>query len=272
VENGVVTTNDGVLALNWGDVHASEADPTVVEANWSESGCVIDVLHPSYQFWHDTHSHRARSHHEEKSFAKRLEKHVTGGAMNLVEAEIDCAAELLALAHRPWCTTAIVSSNHDRHGERWLEESDHRDDLPNALFLLEAQLEYGRAVARGDHNWTFLEWALRRAGCRKDVRFLRRDSSFTIGPPGHEIECGQHGDEGPDGSRGNTSNLSRMAVRLNKGHDHKATIRWGVYSAGVCARRLGYAHGPSSWSVSHVVTYQSGKRAIVTMRGGKYWA
>lgn len=273
VADGRVSAGVGVLAINWGDVHASEIDPEVRAANWNAGGA-IDSLRPTYQFFHDTHSHRARSHHEQKDFAKRYEKHVRAAEHpenELVEAEIDVAAELLALAARDWCMTVVVSSNHDRHGERWLNETWHQDDLPNADFLLEAQLAQVQAIKAGRGDWTFLEWALRRADCPGSVRFLARDDSFLIGPAGHEIECGQHGDEGPDGSRGNTANLSRLAVRINKGHDHKATIRDGVYSAGVCARRLDYAHGPSSWSVSHIVTYGSGKRALLTMRGGRYW-
>jgi hypothetical protein len=277
VEGGVITNTD-VLAVNWGDVHAVEIDPAVAIANWGAYGerhshgrlGVIDFLRPAYQFWHDTGSFAARGHHEIKVFSRRLEKHVSGGKADLVEAEIDAAADLLQVAHRDWCTTVIVSSNHDRHGERWLDEADYRQDLPNAAYFLEAQLARVRAIQAGE-DWDFLQWALIRAECASPT-FCKRDSSFKIGPPGHEIECGQHGDEGPDGARGNTANLSRMATRINKGHDHKATIRDGVYSAGVCNRRLPYAHGPSSWSVSHIVTYPSGKRAIITMRCGKYWA
>jgi hypothetical protein len=166
-----------------------------------------------------------------------------------------------------------VSSNHDRHGERWLDEVDFKQDLPNAEYFLEAQLARVRALRAGQ-PWSFLEWAVSRTWATHrvcGVSFLPRDQSFLIGPPGHEIECGQHGDEGPDGSRGNSAAYARMAVRMNKGHDHKATIINGVCSAGVCNRKLAYSHGPSSWSVSDICTYQNGKRCILTMRGKKKW-
>src|SRR5690606_17457923 len=106
----------------------------------------------------------------------------------------------------------------------------------------------------------------------ENVRFLRIDESFVICAKNHPIECGLHGHLGPNGSRGTTANLSRMGARINKGHDHAATIRNGVYSAGVCALEQGYNQGPTSWSVSHICTYLNGKRCILTERVGRLWA
>jgi hypothetical protein len=279
VEGGAVTLGHRILAINPGDVHASEIDPTVRALLWeaSHGRAAIDVLRPEIQILHDTESFRNRSHHELKSFAKRFEKWHAGPRLDTVETEVGVTASLLSIAARDWCQTVVVSSNHDRHGERWLDEADFRQDLPNAEFFLEAQLARVRALRVGGteaEQWNFLEWAVARAWpdyATAGVRFLRRDESFVIGPPDHPIECGQHGDEGADGARGNTANYARMAVRMNKGHDHRATLHNGVASAGVCNRRLAYCHGPSSWSISHILTYQNGKRTIVTQRAGKLW-
>lgn len=278
VADGEVTTGHSLLAIAWGDVHASEIDPKVRAVNWGKPGCVIDVLRPKYQIWHDTFSMRSRSHHEQKSFAARAEKFFMGPDADTVESELEDTATLMGIAHRDWCEMVVVSSNHDRHLERWLDEADYKADLPNAEFFLEMQLARVRALrVGGGGEWNALEWALvqRPTQCPAPgalgARFLGRDESFRIGPPGHEIECGAHGDEGPDGARGNTSNLSRLSVRIVKGHDHKATIRHGVFSSGVCNRRLAYAHGPSSWSISHTAVYTNGKRCILTQRAGKLW-
>lgn len=276
VENGQVTLGHRLLAINWGDVHASEIDPTVRALNWgaSHGRAVIDALMPELQIWHDSESFRNRSHHESKSFEKRFAKWLGGSRLDTVEGELAMTAALLKLAHREWCQTVVVSSNHDRHGERWLDDADYKQDLPNAEYFLEAQLARVRALRADERGWTFLEWALKRAGVTDaEARFLGRDESFVIGPPDHPIECGQHGDEGADGARGNTANYARMAIRMNKGHDHKATLHNGVASAGVChtARQSSYAHGPSSWSISHIATYKNGKRAILTQRAGRLW-
>jgi len=119
VEDGTVT-DQPVLAISWGDVHAAEIDPKVRACNWGHSAgrAVIDALRPKHQFWHDTFSMRSRSHHEQKSFASRAAKYYEGKAADLVEDEIAATATLMGIAHRDWCEMIVVSSNHDRHLER----------------------------------------------------------------------------------------------------------------------------------------------------------
>jgi hypothetical protein len=270
VANGSVSHGHRVLALQPGDVHASEIDPQVADVLWSDGGA-LDMLHPDFQLVHDTFSHRNRSHHEAKSFEARFSKWAAGELHDSVAAEVKVTAALLQRACRPWTATVVVSSNHDRHLERWLDQSDFKDDLPNAEFFLEAQLARVGALKRGK-QWCALEWAIHREGNMPDtLAFLARDASLKIGPPGHEVECGSHGDEGPNGSRGSAASLARVPTRMNIGHSHSACIREGVVQAGVCARRLPYSHGPSSWSITHIVTYQNGRRALLTQRDGKLW-
>ena len=252
-------------AVSWGDIHASEIDPGVAARNWDQAG-FLDVLRPRYQLWHDTFSMRSRSHHEAKSFERRYTKWVQGGDHESVRAEIDTTRALLCRAARTWCTTVVVNSNHDRHLERWLDEADFRADLPNAEFFLEAQLSRVRAIQRGE-SWDGLRWALQDA---PNCRFLRRDESFILCPD-NPIECGQHGDEGPNGSRGGAG-FGRVASRMVVGHAHTPSIRDGVTTSGVCQRRMGYAHGPSSWAVAHTIVYPNGKRALLFERDGKLWA
>lgn len=266
VHRGKVTEGHRPEAINWGDVHASEIDEDVRAVNWAAGGA-LDALRPRYQFMHDVHSFRSRSHHEEKSYGKRLLK--LGSALDSVEGELRTTLQLLNDARRPWCQTVIVSSNHDRHGERWLDEADYKRDLLNAEFFLEAQLTRTRALKRGE-AWDFLAWALRDRWVCPD-RFLAHDEPFVICGPKHPVQCGWHGDEGANGARGSTQNLTRVSIRINKGHDHTLAIRDGVASAGACARRFNYEHGPSSHSISHILTYKNGKRAGLTQRSGKLW-
>lgn len=269
VSGGKVTLGHALEALNWGDVHASQIDLIVCTANWQPGG-ILDTLRPRYQFMHDLFSMKSRSHHESKSFSKMLEK--ANARLDTVEGEVETTADVVRYAHRDWCTTVVVNSNHDRHGERWLDETDYRYDLPNAAFFLEAQLARVQAIQAGvGSTWMFLEWALRRAGVPDATRFLGLDESFVICAPAHPVECGFHGDLGPNGARGTTQSLLRLSMRVNKGHDHTATIRDGVASAGVCGLEQGYNHGPSSWSESHIGTYRNGKRVILTLLRGRAW-
>lgn len=289
VSKGVVTEGHRALAIGWGDVHASEIDTEVSDVNWGRpevkvSGIpgdsrstrlvmhpgAIDSLRPSYQFMHDLFSMRSRSHHEMKKFGRMYSKYVKG--QDSVLDEVQATRLVMQKAHRDWCKMVVVNSNHDRHGERWLDDADYRYDLPNVKFFLEAQLARVNAIEADEpKEWCFLEWALRKEGCPK-ATFLAIEESFLIGPKGHQVECGLHGDIGPNGARGSTRNLAKLGRRNNKGHDHQATIFEGTYSAGVCGLDLTYNKGPTSWSVSHILSYTSGKRAILSQRAGRLWA
>jgi len=266
VEDGEVYSHEtGVEAVQWGDVHASEIDEWVRTMNWSKGG-ILDALRPKYQFMHDLLSFRSQSHHERNRFGTAYKKFVQG--IDKVSDEVAETSGLLLEAERGWCTTVVVNSNHDRHGDRWLDEADYRYDKPNARFFLEAQLARVTALDEG-RDWEFLTWAMRHVGGHPAVIFLGRDESFTICG---DIECGWHGDDGPNGARGTTRSLANTARRVNKGHDHAAAILDGVYSAGACSMTYDYQTGPSAQSVSHIVTYPNGKRTIITARNGKWRA
>ena len=270
VDGGEVTSGHRLLAINFGDIHASEIDPIVRAVNWGRSDSAIDTLRPQFQFWHDTLSFRNRSHHETKSVAARYAKFCGGMETDSVEYELKVTADLMRIAHRDWCQMIVVSSNHDRHGEKWLDECKPEQDLVNAEFYHEASKVRLAAIRLGE-PYDFLHWAMQREDVAHLARFLRRDEDCIIGPPGHEIQCGQHGDEGANGSRGSLVSFAQMPVRMNVGHSHSAGVLNGVYQAGVCTRRLGYAHGASSWSISHIGTYNNGKRMLLTQSGGKLW-
>lgn len=253
-----------VTAVNWGDVHGSEIDPEIKEINWGVGG-IIDVLTPEYQLMHDIQSFRSRSHHEMKKFGRMFAKFLEG--IDSVWDEVVETAQLIAFADRETTEMIIVSSNHDRHMDRWLDEADFKKDLLNAEFYLEAQLARVQHMKAGD-DWDGNEWSLLKAGVSHDVLFLKQDDSYVIAG----IEMAMHGDEGPNGARGSTGNLTKLGRKVNKGHDHTATILGDVWSAGACQLRFVYMTGPSSHSVSHIVTYPGGTRTMITVWEGKWRA
>jgi len=96
---------------------------------------------------------------------------------------------------------------------------------------------------------------------------VHEDDSLVIGG----VEHGMHGHLGPSGARGNPKNL-RTVGKANTGHTHSAGIIEGIYTAGVFGNLdMGYNKGLSAWSNSFIVTYQNGKRTIVTIKDGKGW-
>lgn len=265
VQAGMVTERPVVEVVTWGDIHASEMDPWVRALAWGAGG-MLDTLRPRFQFMHDVFSMRARNHHEERDFHRTYAKMAHGE--NDVQGELNLTADFLAEADREFCETVVVPSNHDRHLDRWLNEADFRKDPANARTFVRLQQRVLDAFDRGERDFNLLEWALRDAGCPDRVRFLALDESFLV----RGVEHALHGDLGPNGSRGSTRGLTRLGRPITKGHDHTAAIRDGVYSVGACSLNFPYMSGPTSHSVSHVVQYENGQRAVITMWAGRWRA
>lgn len=266
VQAGLVKEQPVTEAINWGDIHAAEMDAWVRKLCFGQGG-MLDTLRPSYQFMHDVFSMASRGHHEEYDFHRIYTKGIINQAS--VEAEVKKTAQLLEEASRDFCHTVVVPSNHDRHLNRWLNEADFRRDPTNAKYFCLLQYKFLDAIDRQDDSFNILEWALRNTGATLDtVDFLQEDSSFIV----LGIENGLHGDRGPNGSRGSTVNLAKLGRPVNKGHDHQAAIRGNVYSSGACSMNFAYMSGPSSHSVSHIVTLKNGARQIITMWGNRFRA
>ncbi len=261
-----------VEAITWGDIHAAEMDLDVRELGWGFGG-MLDQLAPRKQFWHDVFSMRSRNHHELRNFHRTFQKMVDGEG--LVEDEAQVTADFMREGWREWCETFVVRSNHDRHIDRWLNEADPTRDPPNARYFMELQAMMLRAMEDGNRDFNVLEYALRSAegGIPGDIRFLGEDESFVICKAAHGgIECGLHGDLGPNGARGSTRSLMKLGRPANKAHDHTAAIRWPVFSSGACSLNFPYMKGPNAHSVSHTVTFENAARQVVTFWAGKFRA
>lgn len=264
VDAGVVQRHTGVEACVWGDIHVPRTDEKVLLSVWNEGG-VLDQLHPRTQIVHDILDFHSRNHHDLRDHVKMFKRHAYG--LESIWAELRLAAEFLHKADRPWCTTVVVNSNHDRFLERWIVDTNFKTDPKNARLYLRATDAWYAAIEAKDESFLLLEWAIQSAGLGTPVKFLRRDESLLI----KEIEHGMHGDEGPHGSRGSALSLSNLGRKLNMGHTHQSEIHDGVYVAGTFSELdMDYNHGPQGWSHSFIVVYPNGKRAIVTMRDGRW--
>ena len=266
IENQKVTTGHRPLAINWGDVHVAELEEWVRQLCWDRGG-VLDTLNPMHQFFHDLFSMRSRSHHELRRFERVYKKWLEGEES--VESEIMDTVEFTKFAHRKNVLGHVVSSNHDRHLEGWLDNLsyDFRDDPQNSKFYLKAAHARVEALEARQADFSVLSWALRLYGCPEELLFSARDSSLVLGKEWEGgVEFNLHGDEGPNGARGNDTNLKKLSRRLNKGHSHVAFLdQCGVGSAATCTLDLPYLHGPSSHSISHLLTFPNTARQMLTM-------
>jgi len=266
VNKGIVTTGHRIEGITWGDIHHEERDDRVYEAHWGVSGVggMIDDLRPKYQFMHDVNSFKARSHHRIKDPHERFKNWIHG--TESVEMEIDGIGNWMDTITRDFCATIVVDSNHHNHIGKWLKE-DHRFDAPNVAFWYGMNKKMTDLIT-SKAAFSYLQESLRYQGfpC-SGVKFLMQDEPFIIcNDANGGIECGDHGDLGVNGSRGNPRAFTRMGRKRNIGHFHGPGIYKGVYVGGTSGTLTpDWTAGPSTWSNSDIITYKNGKRAILTL-------
>src|SRR5688572_16980695 len=161
VANGRVESDVAVSAIQWGDIHATAIDPDVRQLCWGprvgklQPKPLIDALRPSIQFCHDLDDSGEDSHHDRKSARKRFEAWQRGHS---VAMGVIVTQHFLKHAHREWCETIVVPSNHDEHRDRWLDEGDPRMDPHNSELWHRANAAMRQALLRRE-SWSFARWA-----------------------------------------------------------------------------------------------------------------
>ena len=262
--------HDGVEAIVLGDIHVAKLDLDASDATFGK-GRMVDTLKPKLAVYHDLLDFESRRHHSRKDPHERFRVYVEH--RDSVVNEIKLAGEYLDMTARPWMKQLVIRSNHDRDFDRWLRETDWRDDLVNAEFYLDANRAVLNAI-RKRQQFNVFEWAVKHLGYAKNAMFNPLDKSYVICKRyGGGIELGLHGDEGPNGSRGTPGNLSKIGRKIVIGDKHAPGIWDGCYVAGVTGSlEQGYNTGPSSWAHAHVVVYPNGKRQVIVFWLGAYSA
>jgi hypothetical protein len=294
IKKGVVTTTNPAIAkrlgcelvkgpfvegIKWGDTHVSEMDPVIRKAIWGKGG-YLDQTKARYQFVDDSFNMMSRNHWDADDPHKLLKRFAEG--KDDVKAEMQETVQFYYEAMRPFTQTVIVNSNHDRALMRWLADKRAQFDPTNMAFWHRMNMRVSEHIVVNKSFPVVLREAFfevtRSNAEPKGLHFLAQDEGFIICPnAGGGIENGVHGDEGANGARGSTASYAQQGRKMNKGHSHVAEIIDSVYSSGCCLDLKSppdYVHGASSWSNSHIATYQNGKRQIWSMWGPerKMWA
>ena len=264
VENGAVTNGHRIEAIVFGDIHATIIDPTVLALSATAPGNMLDVLKPRYVFIHDLMEGASVNHHEARRPLARFKTALRD--LTVVTNELQATADVLKNYYRRDSHIVVVNSNHDRWLDRWLDEFNPQFDDARNLEIYHD----GNAARMAHHRLcggtlNVLAYLIHKhTDFTTPATFLGVDESFLICDK--RLECGQHGDLGPNGSRGSALQLSKVGRRSIVGHYHSAGIWDGLYAVGTSTDfRMGYNVGPSSWTHSHCIVYPNGKRAIITM-------
>lgn len=266
-----VTKNHRAAALVTGDEHTQFADEKVIKATYKGKDSICNVLKPEYIVRHDVLDFYSRNHHHKHAIITNYAKHQAG--LTSVEKELNLTIDHMDNTLPSNAQQIIVRSNHDDALDRWLNDTDPKQDPENALLyhkLMVAKLEEARMTNQGaDTVDAFPHYALPRMKTADRTKFLERDESFTI--KGNEL--GFHGDAGPNGARGSIQGFSKIGVKSILGHRHAPGVFKGVFQVGVSTPlKLEYVSGPSSWMNVHAVVYPNGKRSLISVIDGQWRA
>ena len=259
-----------IEALITGDEHATFADPKVKDATYINATSLVSVLQPKVIVRHDLLDCYSVSHHHKHNMFINYAKFTSG--KNSISDELKATVEYV-IDTTPYDTkNIIVSSNHNDHLTRWLNECEVKHEPWNAViyhFLMYHMLS--RTSMKASHaeypnpfelysEETFREFDV-------DVEFLSRVASYKI----CDIELASHGDKGQNGARGSRRQFANLPSKTIIGHSHSPGIDKGCYQVGTSSYlQLEYNAGASSWLNTHCIIYPNGKRQLVNIINGKW--
>jgi hypothetical protein len=257
-----------VEALVTGDEHVMFASDSVVDATYKAKDSIVNTLKPRKIVRHDVLDSFSVSHHHKNNFLVKYGKYITG--QNSIEQELNDTLNFIISTTPSFSESLIVSSNHNDHLLKWLNEADPKQEPWNAKIYHKLMYEMLNAVVITDDGAEYVNpfelWC--KSIYKKDnIKFLGRNESVRI----HDIEISNHGDVGMNGSRGSITQYSKLAYKQIIGHSHTPGINKGAYQVGTSSKlKLEYSRGPSSWMNTHCVIYPNGKRQLINIINGKW--
>jgi hypothetical protein len=275
VRDGVVTRGHRVAAIVHGDIHMPNVDEDMVHGIWGRvADSFIDSLKPKFQFFHDLIDFEAYSRHNEGDHFHHAQMEVEL-KLSVPDHLEECATFLSKTSKREYCQSVMVLSNHDRRFHRWCKANlPANASIENSIFWHQARIAQLEAIRSRDENFDLVLWALRENDPRmlEDILFVPHGGSFVICQEHGGIECGWHGDDGPNGARGAPSSYAKMARKIVRGHEHSPSILDGTTTVGILGHlNQGYNKGPSSWKHASAIVYDNGKRTLATFTKDGRW-
>lgn len=264
-DNDKVTKNTNIPAIVLGDEHVAFICPNVMKTTFSNTDSIINTLAPKKIIRHDIYDGYSASHHHTKNIFTQYAKHISG--KNDVAKELALTIEHILKTTPDYAESIVVSSNHNEHLTKWLNEANPKLDHTNAIlyhelmYLMLKQTKLGRSGAEypnplelwAENNYDF-----------DNIKFVGGFDSFKV----HDIECVFHSHKGTNGSRGSIEQFSKLGTKTIIGHSHSPGIFGGCWQVGhSCESKLEYNYGsPSSWAKAHCLIQPNGKRQMIFIK------
>lgn len=261
-----ITEGHSVHAIITGDEHALFACEKVRNATYEKDG-LVDLLKPKFIVRHDVLDCYTINHHDRNNFLKKYKKFIVG--KNNMMDELQVTMDYIVDTTPKDATNIIVSSNHNDHLARWLNECDPRVDNVNAklyhflMFRVLEEIEKERNIPNPFKLIAMPFFETRQC----QTYFTERNETLKM----FDIEIAMHGDKGANGSRGSRDQFANLPSKAIIGHSHSPGIEKGCYQVGTSSiLKMDYNDGPSSWLNTHCLIYPNGKRQLINIVEGKW--
>ena len=277
ISKGKITTGHRPEALVHGDIHREKLDPVVAMATWGyniETNSVnpdypstTKLLRPKRRVFHDLTDFTARNHHNIKDHHFRFKAHFHG--RDNVKNDILDSGRFLAAVADPDIEDAVIQSNHDNALLKWVKTADAKYDPENYEFWLECELHCIRSLREGRDPFLYSDVMRQHFGDQLPrTIFVQEDSSYMV----KGVELAIHGHYGANGAKGSPDAFVKMGPKSITAHTHGPSITDGHMCVGVSGSLdMGYNVGLSSWSHTDALVYPNGKRALITLMGGRWF-
>lgn len=252
-----VATDCEIEALVTGDEHAIFIDKGVYEKTYGKSG-LVQTLKPKYIVRHDVLDAYAISHHHKNKPIVAFKKHLN--KTNNIEDELVKTVDFINETTPDFAESIIVTSNHNSHLSKWLNETDPKLDVVNMRLYHELMYKILRLMEDNpDRGYdAFKVWCDGRT--KSNVRFLSSSETFKI----KDVDVSNHGDLGVNGAKGSIQSFKDIPLKTVIGHSHSPGIEKGCYQVGTSTVfNLEYAKGLSSWHHCHCIIHKNGKRQLI---------
>lgn len=244
-------------ALFTGDFHSGETDIKALAATTQ----LCDVVRPRKIFLNDLFNGLSINHHEEHRLVRLAILHERG--LSRLEDELRQVSEDLDLISLwPWVEEVFVlESNHDKFLDRWVEKGGYVRDKEN----FRVGHELAKAMLDGKDPLQYSTELFEMKS--KKVKWLTRNDDYFIAG----IQCANHGDLGPNGSRGSIAAMEKAYGKSNSAHRHAAEILRDAWQAPTLSiLKPDYAKGASDWTHGNIVQYPNGMRQLVLIFDGEW--
>jgi hypothetical protein len=253
VKDGQISRIDSVEAMVLGDVHVGEVDDRIMKVTTS----MLDRLKPKHTMIHDLFNGHSISHHDLKNPFKQFQKEKDG--TNVLKREIDETLDWVGKYHK--YNLVIVRGNHDDFVDRWLQNTDWRQNVKNAL----EYMEYSKVLLENKAPHGIIPYLIKQKYPK--VKTLGRSDSYRV----YDWELAVHGDIGVNGSRGSLEQYRKMNTKCITAHSHTPGRKDGALAVGTMTKlRVGYNIGGSGWMHCHAIIHKNKKAQQILFIEGDY--